>query len=66
MKVDVVEAAPVVPPAVSWWRDKIYSPRPWAEEHKRKKTIPGEQTDGYNHTKQVTASTLRDSDCISH
>ncbi|KAI0317882.1 hypothetical protein OF83DRAFT_1171602 [Amylostereum chailletii] len=42
-------------PGSTWWRQKAQPPRPWHEGPKRKKTIPVEQTDGYNHTRQTAS-----------
>ena len=42
-----------ITPASGWWSHHIHSPRPWAENSKRKRSIPIEQAEGYAHTRTV-------------
>lgn len=42
-----------ITPASSWWGHPINSPRPWAENSKRKRSIPVEQAEGYTHARSV-------------
>ena len=42
-----------VTPVSSWWGHHIHPARPWAENSKRKRSIPIEQAEGYAHTRSV-------------
>lgn len=42
-----------IAPSSTWWGLSIHSPRPWAENSKRKRSIPVEQAEGYAHTRSV-------------
>jgi hypothetical protein len=42
-----------ITPASTWWGQRINSPRPWAENSKRKRSIPAEQAEGYTHARTV-------------